>query len=169
MWNIALHPSVGCYNIWANLYSSGCSPPGEKIIVKWDYHFQIETNGSTPPMIINEPGWQHLYFCLIKNYKFLPQHETIFWDHCSPGVSWVWVPWVLTRAKVWVAILKQFFIMPKIHMFTRWSIITWSWIKHAKNKCAIYCQTSNISHTLVGNQNVDHSHVVGGAAPTTSS
>ena len=36
-----------------------------------------------------------------------------------------------------------------------------------------YCQTSNISHTLVGNKIVDHSDVVGaspvGAAPTTSS
>ena len=36
-----------------------------------------------------------------------------------------------------------------------------------------YCQTSNISHTLVGNKPVDHSDVVGalpdGAAPTTSS
>ena len=37
----------------------------------------------------------------------------------------------------------------------------------------IYRQTCNISHTLVGNKNVDHSGVVGaapvGAAPTTSS
>ena len=36
-----------------------------------------------------------------------------------------------------------------------------------------YCQTSNISRTLVGNNFVDHSDVVGaaptGAAPTTSS
>ena len=37
----------------------------------------------------------------------------------------------------------------------------------------IYCQTSNIRHTLVGNKIADHSDVVGaspvGAAPTTSS
>ena len=37
----------------------------------------------------------------------------------------------------------------------------------------IYHQTSNISHILVGNENVDHSDVVGespvGAAPTISS
>ena len=36
-----------------------------------------------------------------------------------------------------------------------------------------YCQTSNISHTLVGNNTVDHSDVVGASpvvtAPTTSS
>ena len=36
-----------------------------------------------------------------------------------------------------------------------------------------YCQTSNMSHTLVGNKIVDQSDVVGaspvGAAPTTSS
>ena len=36
-----------------------------------------------------------------------------------------------------------------------------------------YCQTSNIRHTLVGKNFVDHSDVVGaspvGAAPTTSS
>ena len=36
-----------------------------------------------------------------------------------------------------------------------------------------YCQTSNISHTLVGNKIVDHSDVVEaspvGAPPTTSS
>ena len=36
-----------------------------------------------------------------------------------------------------------------------------------------YCQTSNISHTLVGNEIVDLSDIVGaspvGAAPTTSS
>ena len=38
-------------------------------------------------------------------------------------------------------------------------------------KQEIYCQTSNISRTLVGNKIVDHSDVVGaspvGAAPTT--
>ena len=38
---------------------------------------------------------------------------------------------------------------------------------------AIYRQTSNIRHTVVGNEIVDHSDVVGaapvGAAPTTSS
>ena len=37
----------------------------------------------------------------------------------------------------------------------------------------IYCKTSNISHTLVGNKIADHSDVVRaspvGAAPTTSS
>ena len=37
----------------------------------------------------------------------------------------------------------------------------------------VYCQTSSISHTLVGNKIVDHSDVVGaspvGAVPTTSS
>ena len=37
----------------------------------------------------------------------------------------------------------------------------------------MYCQVSNIRHTLVGNKIVDHSDVVGaspvGAAPTTSS
>ena len=37
----------------------------------------------------------------------------------------------------------------------------------------IYCQTSNISRILAGNNTVDHSDVVGavplGAAPTTSS
>ena len=37
----------------------------------------------------------------------------------------------------------------------------------------LYCQTSNISHTLEGNKHVDHSDVVGaspvGAAPNTSS
>ena len=36
-----------------------------------------------------------------------------------------------------------------------------------------YCQTSNVSHTLVGNKIVDHSDAVGaelvGTAPTTSS
>ena len=36
-----------------------------------------------------------------------------------------------------------------------------------------YCQTSNISHTFVGNQIIDHPDVIGaspvGAAPTTSS
>ena len=37
----------------------------------------------------------------------------------------------------------------------------------------MYCQTSNISHTLVGNKIADHVDVIGaspvGAAPTTSS
>ena len=40
-------------------------------------------------------------------------------------------------------------------------------------ECVNYRQVSNISPTLVGNKNVDHSDVVGaspvGAAPTTSS
>ena len=40
LWNIALQPSVGCYNVWANLHYSGCSPSGEKNhcetgLIKW--------------------------------------------------------------------------------------------------------------------------------------
>ena len=46
-------------------------------------------------------------------------------------------------------------------------------IAFAKTELRLYCQTSNISHTLVGSKIVDHSDVVGalivGAAPTTSS
>ena len=42
-----------------------------------------------------------------------------------------------------------------------------------KRNIHIYCQTTNISRTLVGNKIVDHSDVVGaspvGAAPTTFS
>ena len=30
LWNIAMQPSVSCYNIWANSCCSGCSPLGEK-------------------------------------------------------------------------------------------------------------------------------------------
>ena len=41
------------------------------------------------------------------------------------------------------------------------------------NYIHMYCQTSNISNTLVGNKIVDHSDIVGaspvGAAPTSSS
>ena len=46
-------------------------------------------------------------------------------------------------------------------------------MKQEQSEAAIYRQVSNISHTLVGNEIVDHSDVVGaspvGAAPTTSS
>ena len=49
---------------------------------------------------------------------------------------------------------------------------TYNWNKSKQYK-TIYCQTSNISHNLVGNVIVDLSDVVGaspvGAAPTTSS
>ena len=31
---------MGCYNSWANLRCSSCSPLGEKIFVKWDYYAQ---------------------------------------------------------------------------------------------------------------------------------
>ena len=45
--------------------------------------------------------------------------------------------------------------------------------RHFADDICYYHQTSNISHTLVGNEIVDHSDVVGvspvGAAPTTSS
>ena len=45
--------------------------------------------------------------------------------------------------------------------------------QYMQMKWLIYRQVSNIRHTLVGNQIVDHSDVVGaspvGAAPTTSS
>ena len=37
----------------------------------------------------------------------------------------------------------------------------WVFTRHAR--IPIYCQTSNISHTLVGNKLVDHSDVVGAA------
>ena len=40
------------------------------------------------------------------------------------------------------------------------------WLYNLKDD-EMYCQTSNISHTLLGNEIVDHSDV--GAAPTTSS
>ena len=29
LWNIAIQPAVGCYNSWANIQRSGCSPLGE--------------------------------------------------------------------------------------------------------------------------------------------
>ena len=29
LWNIAIEPAVGCYNSWANIRCSGCSPLGE--------------------------------------------------------------------------------------------------------------------------------------------
>ena len=54
------------------------------------------------------------------------------------------------------------------YLITVWNdeMILLQWKKY-------YCQTSNISHTLVGNKLVDHSDVVGaspvGFAPTTSS
>ena len=32
LWNIAIQPAVGCYNSWANLWCSGCSPLGEKLL-----------------------------------------------------------------------------------------------------------------------------------------
>ena len=34
LWNIAIQQAVGCYNSWANLRCSSCSPLGWK----WDYH-----------------------------------------------------------------------------------------------------------------------------------
>ena len=37
LWNIAIQPEVGCCNVWANTRCLGCSPLGEKIIVKQDY------------------------------------------------------------------------------------------------------------------------------------
>ena len=36
LWNIAIQQAVGCYNSWANLRCSSCSPLGGKIFVKWD-------------------------------------------------------------------------------------------------------------------------------------
>ena len=32
LWNIAIQPTVGCYNSWANLRCSGCSPLGENLL-----------------------------------------------------------------------------------------------------------------------------------------
>ena len=32
LWNIAIQPSVGCYNSWANLRCSGCYPLGGKVL-----------------------------------------------------------------------------------------------------------------------------------------
>ena len=48
-----------------------------------------------------------------------------------------------------------------------------SWLNPKQWLDDLYCQISNIEHTLVGNKIVDHSDVVGaspvGTAPTTSS
>ena len=32
LWNIAIQTAVGCYNSWANVRCSGCSPLGEKLL-----------------------------------------------------------------------------------------------------------------------------------------
>ena len=38
LWNIALHPKVGCYNVWANFTLLMQLTTKRKIIVKWDYY-----------------------------------------------------------------------------------------------------------------------------------
>ena len=50
LWNIALQPSAGCYNVWADLRCSGCSPLGEKSL--WNgtiaaFHHDFSPRGRT--------------------------------------------------------------------------------------------------------------------------
>ena len=33
LWNIAIQPAAGCYNSWANIRCSGCSPPGKNVVM----------------------------------------------------------------------------------------------------------------------------------------
>ena len=66
LWNIALQPSVGCYNVWADLHCSGCSPPGEKSL--WN-----GTTAMLAPSLVWEVLWDISSSCLIKQkccYKF---------------------------------------------------------------------------------------------------
>ena len=46
LWNIAIHPAVGCHNSWANLRCSGCVPLGEKLL----WNRSIEFRCLPPPM-----------------------------------------------------------------------------------------------------------------------
>ena len=40
LWSIAIQPTVGCYNLWADILCFGCSPLGE-IVVKQDNSSRI--------------------------------------------------------------------------------------------------------------------------------
>ena len=85
LWNIAIQLTVGCYNSWANLQCSGCSPLGEKLL--WNgtiqsypfFHQALHLwlhavytilwgiNSLTPQLIqyiYHHFSWQRLFFFL---------------------------------------------------------------------------------------------------------
>ena len=95
------------------------------------------------------------FFDMKGNWKFLAIHFVTL--SCT------------LRFHVWMA---GFTINHCILCYKFTVISTSKWWQICKILLCNYCQTSNISHTLVGNKIVDHSDVVGAspvsAAPTTS-
>ena len=107
----------------------------------------------------------------------------LFWGEChwtslmtSQHWSWQWLGAVRQQAITWTNVdqdlcghmvsLGHDELNITEHMFMLWSHKTYY-------TSFYYCKTCNISHTLLGNEIVDHSDVVGaspaGTAPTTSS
>ena len=63
LWNMALQPSVGCYNLCANLCCLGCSPLGEKSLwngtITIPYYSVIPVLGGWTPIL---PMYEKLHF-----------------------------------------------------------------------------------------------------------
>ena len=108
-------------------------------------------------------GNRHIHICtLISIYMKTPQpHSPIINGRGQFLDQSLWPCWMLggipPSITVWGVIMPHY----------GWLVLPYVLQKH------IYCQVSNIRHTLVGNTAVDHSDVVGaspvGTAPTTSS
>ena len=104
------------------------------------------------------PGAQWVKNILIDDKSFIAGHQQRNWIpqrqiQRTKHKTYLWVNLQVCQIFWW----RKFFI----------AVVQWVYEK------GMYCQISNISHTLIDNKIVDHSHVVGaspvGAAPTTSS
>ena len=101
-------------------------------------------------------------------------HQATIWANSDLfNAHWILtnkIPWELTK-KEKCPVKKTILKIVVCKMVAMLSLLQCS--KHDRNSLGIYRQVSNIRRTLVGNQIVDHSYVVGaspvGAAPTTSS
>ena len=121
---------------------------------------------------LNQQHGQNKMFTKVEK-KVLPQSDTL-WTRKRHLIS-CWC-WQALGCLLWVLVLW----MLKLGAVITWFSTTWYCIQYCSDWCRIlnsqkksYLQISNISHTLVGNEIVDHSDIVGAStistAPMTSS
>ena len=128
-WNIAIQSAVGCYNAWANLRRSGCSPLGKKLLWNRSIEIGVITQKCSNRRIFGPYGFEILWMSSKNNRAPLLCHFQvlciIFYSHLQ-----IHTAVTVCKCSIWVKNLK----------FDR---LPWKMIKHL-----FYATSSFVQHFL---------------------
>ena len=128
---------------------------------------------------VTRPQWVNgMLIVIFPSYFPCPPQAGIMGGHCEKSgadhpILWRFMTWIMRHLSVNSTAQQLHHDQIQCEPFAYYWHCAVKACKIGGGFNTKYCQTSNISYTLVGNKIVDHSDVVGaspvGAAPTTSS